>query len=63
LLGADAGAAIGSGTVGQGGSKAAGRIDGPTTSGLALPGDNRIREESSPDSKADRMINGICGGC
>jgi len=50
-------------TVGRSGAASGGRIDGTATKGPALPGDNTIRQETSPNSKADQMIKGICKGC
>jgi hypothetical protein len=50
-------------TAGQARSNRGGRIDGTTTNGPALPGDDTIQKESSPESNADRMIKGICRGC
>lgn len=53
-----------SGTVGRAGAGSAnGRIDGTTTNGPALPGDDTIRTENSPDSKVDQKIKSICKGC
>jgi len=56
------GAAAGSGTVGAAGG-GGGRIDGTVRNGPPLPGDSTIRQETSPDSKADQSIRGICKGC
>jgi len=51
-----------SGTVGASGSRG-GQIDGTVSNGPPLPGDRTIRQESSPNSKADQSIRGICKGC
>lgn len=57
------GAAAGaSGTVGASGSRG-GQIDGTVTNGPPLPGDQTIRQETSPNSKVDQTIHGICKGC
>ena len=57
----------GSTTVGRAGNPAGGtsngRIDGTTTPGPSLEGDDQIRSESSQNSNVDRTINSICKGC
>jgi hypothetical protein len=57
----------GHGTVGAGGDAgvvgSGGRIDGTTTAGPRMEGDNTIREESAADSKVDKKIKSICKGC
>lgn len=57
----------GSITVGRPGNPAGGanvgRIDGTTTPGPSLEGDERIRSETSRDSDVGRKIKSICRGC
>jgi hypothetical protein len=44
------------------GQGSGGRIDGTVTSGPALPGDETIRQESTPNSPVDQKLK-ICKGC
>lgn len=57
----------GSTTVGRPGNLAggtsSGRIDGTTTPGPSLQGDDRIRSENAPNSSVDRTVKSICKGC
>jgi hypothetical protein len=52
----------GHGTVGMAGQGGGGRIDGTAQSGPALPGDDTIRHESTPNSPVDQKLK-ICKGC
>jgi hypothetical protein len=51
------------GTVGNAGTGGGGRIDGTTTSGPRMQGDDVIRQEDAVDSKVDKKIKSICKGC
>jgi hypothetical protein len=63
----NAGAPMGSTTVGTAGNPAGGavggRIDGTVTPGPRMQGDDVIGAESSSDSMVDKKVKSICKGC